>query len=311
MIWCSLCKDVVVGDYFIVYVDVLVVLDCVLVQVLFDVLCQLLEVVQVVLQEVMDECQFVLCCYVVLFDVVFDLVSIFSEVGVVLDFNYVGVCVYGCSCEDIIGQLIELFNLDLFSDYFDFVWEVLYCGEIYVIEVINMCGDGSCFLVEVYLAGFEYQGEYCIVVVVCDFSSCWQVELCYCLLMEFIDKGVILFDCQLWVVLVNFVVYCILGIFGNGNSFQVMFCLEDWISVDEYGYLFIWEQWLVVVLLCIGWIICSIIVGLYYWLCGWMIWILIINVLVYGNGCDSFDYVFGLFSDIIEFKCNNILFDCV
>ena len=53
-----------------------------------------------------------------------------------------------------------------------------------------MRGDGSRFPVEVHSAGFEHQGEHCIVAVARDLSSRWQAESRYRLLMESIDKGV-------------------------------------------------------------------------------------------------------------------------
>ncbi|WP_313218115.1 PAS domain S-box protein, partial [Stenotrophomonas sp.] len=302
-------KDAAVGDHLTAHVDALAALDRALAQAPPDALRQLLEVAQAALQEAMDERQLALRRYAALFDAVPDPVSILSEAGVVLDLNHAGVRAYGRSREDIIGQPIELLNPDLPSDHLDPVWEALHRGETYVIEVTNMRGDGSRFPVEVHSAGFEHQGEHCIVAVARDLSSRWQAESRYRLLMESIDKGVILFDRQLRVVSANPAAHRILGIPGNGNSLQAMLCPEDWISVDEHGHPLTREQWPAAVSLRTGRIIRSTIVGLYHRPRGRMIWISTTNVPVYGNGRDSPDHVFGLFSDITELKRNNTLFD--
>jgi diguanylate cyclase (GGDEF)-like protein/PAS domain S-box-containing protein len=301
-------KDAAVGDHLTAHVHALAALQRALAQSPGD-LRGLLEEVQQALQEAMDERQLALRRYAALFDAVPDPVSILSERGVVLDLNKAGVRAYGRPREEIVGQPIELLNPDLPGDHLDPVWEALHRGETYVIEVTNMRGDGSRFPVEVHSAGFEHQGEHCIVAVARDLSSRWQAESRYRLLMESIDKGVILFDRQLRVVSANPAAHRILGTAGNGGSLQAMLAPEDWISVDEHGHPLTREQWPASVSLHSGRIVRSTIVGLYHRPRGRMIWISTTNVPVYGNGRDEPDHVFGLFSDITELKRNNTLFD--
>ncbi|MBT2768354.1 EAL domain-containing protein [Stenotrophomonas sp. ISL-67] len=302
-------KDAAVGDHLAAHVHALAALEQALAQPPGEDVHVLLRDVQQALQEAMDERQLALRRYAALFDAVPDPVSILSESGVVLDLNEAGVRAYGRTRADIIGQPIELLNPDLPSDHLDPVWEALRRGETYVIEVTNMRGDGSRFPVEVHSAGFEHQGEHCIVAVARDLSSRWQAESRYRLLMESIDKGVILFDRDLQVVSANPAAHRILGSPGNGGSVQALLAPEDWISVDEHGHLLTREQWPASEALLRGRIIRSTIVGLYHRPRGRMIWISTTNVPVYSNGRDCPDHVFALFSDITELKRNNALFD--
>ena len=197
-------RDVAAGDHLTAHVHALAAMDRALASPPGEAdLRTLLREVQQALQEAMDERQLALRRYTALFDAVPDPVSILSESGVVLDLNKAGVRAYGRPREDIVGQPIELLNPDLPNDHLDPVWEALHRGETYVIEVTNMRGDGSRFPVEVHSAGFEHQGEHCIVAVARDLSSRWQAESRYRLLMESIDKGVVLFDRHLRVVSAN------------------------------------------------------------------------------------------------------------
>lgn len=300
-------REAAVGDHLTGHLHALAALERALAHPTGEDLHAVLRDVQQALQEAMDERQLALRRYAALFDAVPDPVSILSESGVVLDLNSAGVRAYGRPREDIVGQPIEILNPDLPSDHLDPVWEALRRGETYVIEVTNMRGDGSRFPVEVHSAGFEHQGEHCIVAVARDLSSRWQAESRYRLLMESIDKGVILFDRNLQVVSANPAAHRILG--TSGGSLQHLLAPEDWISVDEHGHPLTREQWPAAESLQRGRIIRSTIVGLYHRPRGRMIWISTTNVPVYSNGRDTPDHVFGLFSDITELKRNNTLFD--
>lgn len=300
-------RDAAVGDHLTGHLHALAALERALAHPTGEDLHAVLRDVQQALQEAMDERQLALRRYAALFDAVPDPVSILSESGVVLDLNNAGVRAYGRPREDIVGQPIEILNPDLPSDHLDPVWEALRRGETYVIEVTNMRGDGSRFPVEVHSAGFEHQGEHCIVAVARDLSSRWQAESRYRLLMESIDKGVILFDRNLQVVSANPAAHRILG--TSGGTLQHLLAPEDWISVDEHGHPLTREQWPAAESLQRGRIIRSTIVGLYHRPRGRMIWISTTNVPVYSNGRDTPDHVFGLFSDITELKRNNTLFD--
>ena len=128
--------------------------------------------------------------YRALFDAVPDPVSIIDWDGTVLDLNKAGMAAYQRPREEIVGQPIDVLNPDLPRDHMDPVWEALNRGETYVIEVTNMRGDGTRFPVEVHSAGFEHEGERCIVAVARDLSGRREAELRYRELMETIDKGI-------------------------------------------------------------------------------------------------------------------------
>ena len=152
----------------------------------------LLGQVAATLREARDALRIEHARYRALFDAVPDPVSILSYDGTVLDLNKAGMQAYNRPREDIVGKPIEVLNPDLPRDHMAPVLDTLRRGETYVIEVTNMRGDGSRFPVEVHSAGFEHAGRRCIVAVARDLSGRWQAESRYRLLMESIDKGVLL-----------------------------------------------------------------------------------------------------------------------
>ncbi len=260
------------------------------------------------LREAMSERQSAQRRYAALFDAVPDPVSILSPTGTVLDVNSAGVRAYGRTREEIVGQPIELLNPDLPADHLEPVWETLNRGETYVVEVTNMRGDGSRFPVEVHSAAFEHDGEHCIVAVARDLSRRWQAETRYRLLLESIDKGVMLFDRNLSILAANPAAHRIFNT-GVQTPSRVPLDNEDWITVDERGRRLRSEQWPVAKAFREGRIIPSTIIGLYHRPHGRMIWISITTVPVFSSGCDLPDHVFSLFSDITELKRDHALFD--
>lgn len=260
------------------------------------------------LREAMSERQSAQRRYAALFDAVPDPVSILSATGTVLDVNSAGVRAYGRTREEIVGQPIELLNPDLPADHLEPVWETLNRGETYVVEVTNMRGDGSRFPVEVHSAAFEHDGEHCIVAVARDLSRRWQAETRYRLLLESIDKGVMLFDRNLSILAANPAAHRIFNT-GVQTPSRVPLDNEDWITVDERGRRLRSEQWPVAKAFREGRIIPSTIIGLYHRPHGRMIWISITTVPVFSSGCDLPDHVFSLFSDITELKRDHALFD--
>ena len=246
--------------------------------------------------------------YEALFNAVPDPVSILSATGQVLDVNAAGMHAYGRSREEIVGQPIELLNPDLPADHLEPVWETLKRGETYVVEVTNMRGDGSRFPVEVHSAAFEHDGQPCIVAVARDLSRRWQAETRYRLLLESIDKGVMLFDRNLGVVSSNPAAHRIFNTGGTAPR-HLPVDADEWITVDEHGRRLGVEQWPVSRAFRNGRIIPSTIIGLYHRPRGRMIWISITTVPVFSSDCDLPDHVFSLFSDITELKRDHALFD--
>ncbi|MCW4455129.1 EAL domain-containing protein [Flavobacterium sp. MXW15] len=301
-------NDTSAGDHVTAHVDTLAELERALTQPHPAHLHRLLQAARDALREAMTDRRSAQLRYAALFDAVPDPVSILSETGTVLDLNKAGIRAYGRPREDIVGQPIENLNPDLPSDHLEPVWESLNRGQTYVIEVTNMRGDGSRFPVEVHSAGFEHEGRKCIVAVARDLSGRWQAESRYRLLMESIDKGVLLFDREFRVVSANPAAHRILGV-GSDEPLQISLSADDWITVDEHGQRLPLERWPVAQAFASGRIIRSTTIGLYHRPRGRMIWISTTNVPVFSSDRDHPDHVFGLFSDITELKRNNALFD--
>ena len=244
--------------------------------------------------------------YHALFDAVPDPVSVLSESGIVLDLNRAGIRAYGRARADIVGQPIETLNPDLPPDHLKPVWETLNRGETYVIEVTNMRGDGSRFPVEVHSAGFVHAGRPCIVAVARDLSGRWQAESRYRLLLESIDKGVVLLDRDLALVTANPAAHRILGF---DQDLAERAGLEHWVIVDEHGRPLPPDQWPAAHSLRSGQIVPSTTIGMHHLPSDRMLWLSATTVPVFSSGRDQADHVFVLFSDITELKRDSALFD--
>ena len=296
------------GEHPAAHVDALAELELALHQPLPHKLQDVLQAAADALREAMSERQAAQRRYEALFDAVPDPVSILSASGVVLDVNTSGVNAYGRSREEIVGQPIELLNPDLPANHLEPVWETLKRGQTYVVEVTNMRGDGSRFPVEVHSAAFEHDGQPCIVAVARDLSRRWQAETRYRLLLESIDKGVMLFDRNLGIVSANPAAHRIFNMSGMAPG-RLPLNSDEWITVDEHGRRLGLDQWPVAKAFRNGRIIPSTIIGLYHRPHGRMIWISITTVPVFSSDCDLPDHVFSLFSDITELKRDHALFD--
>ncbi len=244
--------------------------------------------------------------YTALFDAVPDPVSILSETGEVLDLNRAGVRAYGRPRHAIVGQPIETLNPDLPPDHLKPVWNAIERGETYVIEVTNMRGDGNRFPVEVHSAGFVHEGSRCIVAVARDLSGRWQAESRYRLLLESIDKGVVLIDRQFALLSANPAAHRILGF---GGRLEGPARIGDWLVVDEHGRPLAKERWPMSQALRSGQIVPSTTIGLHHLPSDHMVWISATTVPVFSSGRDCADHVFVLFSDITSLKRDNTLFD--
>ncbi len=301
-------NDTDAGDHVTAQLDALSELDQALSHPHPANLHRLLQAARDALQQAIDDRRLAQPRYAALFDALPDPVSILSETGIVLEVNRAGIRAYGRPREEIVGQPIELLNPDLPRNHLEPVWEKLSHGDTYVIEVTNMRGDGSRFPVEVHSAALELDGQRGIVAIARDLSSRWQAESRHRLLMESIDKGVLLFDRDMNVVSANPAAHRILGI-GDEATLRLTGAPEEWTIVDEHGRALPVAQLPASLALATGRIIRSTTIGMYHRPRGRMIWISTTNVPVFSPGQSTPDFVFGLFSDITELKRDNALFD--
>ncbi len=249
--------------------------------------------------------------YRTLFDAVPDPTSIIALDGTVLDLNAAGMAAYRRPREDIVGRPIHVLNPDLPRDHMDPVLEALDQGESYVIEVTNMRADGSRFPVEVHSANIEYDGGRALVAVARDLSKRWETESKYRLLLESIDKGVILFRADqdgAHVVSANPAAHRIFGV-APGENLQRSFKPADWKVVDENGAELTLEQQPTMRAIRTGQIIESTVLGMFHIPTRQMTWISVTHVPVFSAGGSAPDQVFALFSDVTALKRDNALFD--
>lgn len=263
------------------------------------------------LQSAMAEADAARKRYRTLFDAVPDPTSILAPDGTVLDLNAAGIAAYRRPREDVVGQPIHVINPDLPRDHMDPVLEALDRGESYVIEVTNMRADGTRFPVEVHSANIEYDGRRALVAVARDLSTRWETESRYRLLLESIDKGVILFRAdpeRMRVVSANPAAHRILGV-GPDENLQRKFRPDDWKIVDENGDELTPEQQPTMRAMQTGQIIESTVLGMFHVPSRRMTWISVTNVPVFSAGGSQPEHVFALFSDVTALKRDNALFD--
>lgn len=242
-----------------------------------------------------------------LFDALPDPTSVIAADGTVLALNRAGVRAYGRERQAIIGQPIEVLNPDLPPNHLEPVLETLGRGGSYMAQVTNMRGDGRRFPVEVHSAPYDYQGRRCILAVARELDRRGEAEGRYRLLLESIDKGVVLFDRQLQVVSANPAAYRILGVGATAAGPDMH--RRDWATLDEQGRVLIEDHWPVRRALTTGRIIGSTVLGMYHRPSGRMLWLSTTHVPVFARDRDAPDHVFALFTDITDLKRDHALFD--
>ncbi len=248
--------------------------------------------------------------YRALFDAVPDPVSVLDENGIVLDLNKAGMAAYKLPRARIVGQSIAVLNPELPQDHLIPVWETLNRGETYVIEVTNKRGDGTRFPVEVHSAGFMHDGKRCIVAVARDLSARWHAESRYRLLMESIDKGVMLLDRDLNVVSANPAAHRMIGL-KLDSMIPGLLHGEEWITLDEEGSPMRIEDWPLSRALRTGQAIGSTLMGVIHKPSSRMTWITVDTEPVFSPDSTEPDHVFAMFSDVTSLKRDNALFDRV
>ncbi|MBB1116668.1 EAL domain-containing protein [Stenotrophomonas sp. W1S232] len=243
-----------------------------------------------------------------IFDALPDPVCLLDEQGTVLDLNQAGTLAYQRSRQGVVGRPIHLLNPDLPPDHLQPVWDELNRGHSYQVEVTNMRSDGSRFPVEVHSAAVRLSQQRCIVAVARQLTGRWQAESHYRLLMESIDKGVLLFDRQLRICSANPAAHRILGL-ENLPRQPAGDHDHHWMTIDEHGRQLSREQWPVCQAFRDGRIIPSTVIGLHQPHSDRLVWLSVTNVPIFDQGQDRPQYVYALFSDITDLKRDATLFE--
>ncbi|WP_052100927.1 sensor domain-containing protein [Novilysobacter arseniciresistens] len=246
--------------------------------------------------------------YHALFDAVPDPVSILDADGIVLDLNRAGLAAYRRDRGDIVGRPIHVLNPDLPHDHLAPVWETLNRGGTYVIEVSNMRADGSRFPVEVHSAGFEHEGQNCIVAVARDLSGRRDAELRYRELMETIDTGILVRDADGHITHANAAAMRLFGI-PPGQRADIAMAGDQWCVVDECGRELAPDEFPSARALRHGRPVGSVLLGYYHRRRRTLTWFSVTAVPQFGPGSDRVQQVLSLFSDVTALKRDSTLFD--
>ena len=239
--------------------------------------------------------------YRALFDAVPDPVSVLARDGTVLDLNKAGMAAYKRPREEIVGKNIDVLNPDLPRDHMVPVLDALDRGETYVIEVTNMRADGTRFPVEVHSASLLFDGREALVAVARDLSQRQEAEIRYRELMEVIDKGILIQDCDGRFVYGNSAALRIFGI-ETGESLAEAMQPGHWIYLHESGRELAGGELPTARARDGGRIVESTVLGMHHRQNGRLIWITVTVVPQYAAGSGTPTQLLSLFSDITELK---------
>ncbi len=249
--------------------------------------------------------------YRALFHAVPDPVSVIAADGTVLDLNKAGMAAYRRPRHEVVGQPIHVLNPDLPEDHMIPVMEALDRGETYVIEVSNMRADGTRFPVEVHSAGFDLDGQRCVVAVARDLSRRREAESRYHDLMEVIDKGIVIQSANGALVHANSAALRMLGVREGARVPRDGSLPEHWMLVRADGSEMPMSEFPAMRALREGRIIGSVLLGLYHRLRRRLLWLSVTAIPHYAAGGDSPDQVLSMFSDVTDLKRDSALFDRV
>ena len=244
------------------------------------------------------------------FDALPDPVCVLDAAGTVLDVNPAGLAAYQRRRGEVVGQPIHLLNPDLPPDHLQPVWETLDRGLSYQLEVSNMRADGSRFPVEVHSAAVQLGAQRCIVAVARQLGERWETQNRNRLLVECMDKGVLLFDRQMHVVYANPAAHRLLGLDDlPGGAVTAAPLHAGWQVVDAHGRRLAPAQWPVTRAFREGRIGASTVIGLHHPRDGHLIWLSVSVVPVFGCDGRTPEHVYALFSDITALKRDALLFE--
>lgn len=170
-----------------------------------------------------------------------DAVTVLDLEGNILEANDAACAIYGYGREQLTSMRVFALNPGLEADRMLEVQRTYRVGDVFSVETSNRRGDGTWFPVEVHSAVFLDRGEMRVVAVARDVSARRAAEdelraseARYRLLLQAMDKGIIVQDQRGRVISVNAAACRILGasesqVLDPRNRFQY------WRVVDEYG----------------------------------------------------------------------------
>ena len=249
--------------------------------------------------------------YRALFHAVPDPVSVIAADGTVLDLNRAGMEAYRRPRHEVVGQPIHVLNPDLPQDHMVPVLEALDRGETYVVEVSNMRADGTRFPVEVHSAGFDIDGQRCIVAVARDLSRRREAESRYRDLMDVIDKGVVIQAADGSLVHANTAALRMLGATEGERVPRDGTLPEHWMLLRADGSEMPLAEFPAMRALREGRLVGSTLLGLYHRRRRRLVWLSVTSIPHFPAGSDSPDQVLSLFSDVTALKRDSALFDRV
>ncbi|MEN1957874.1 sensor domain-containing protein [Luteimonas changyuni] len=249
--------------------------------------------------------------YRALFDAVPDPVSVISAEGTVVDLNKAGMAAYRRPRHEIVGQPIHVLNPDLPEDHMTPVLEALDRGDTFVIEVSNMRADGTRFPVEVHSAGFDHEGQRCVVAVARDLSRRREAEARYHDLMEVMDKGIVIQAADAAVLHANTAALRILSLNQGERVPRDGSLPAHWMLLRADGSEMPMSEFPAMRALREGRLVGNTLIGLYHRLRRRLLWLSVTAVPHFAAGADSPDQVLSMFSDVTELKRDSALFDRV
>ena len=249
--------------------------------------------------------------YRALFHAVPDPVSVIAADGTVLDLNQAGMAAYGRARHEVVGQPIHVLNPELPEDHMAPVMETIDRGDTYVIEVSNMRADGTRFPVEVHSAGFDHDGQRCVVAVARDLSRRHEAEARYLDLMEMIDKGIVIHAADGTLLQANSAALRLLGMRRGSDLPRDGGLPGDWALLRADGSAMPMHEFPAMRALREGRMVGSTLLGLYHRGRRRLLWLSVTAIPHYSAGDARPDQVLSMFSDVTGLKRDSALFDRV
>ncbi|HEY4530702.1 MAG TPA: EAL domain-containing protein, partial [Luteimonas sp.] len=249
--------------------------------------------------------------YRALFHAVPDPVSVIAADGTVLDLNRAGMAAYRRPRQEVVGKPIHVLNPDLPRDHMAPVLEALDRGETYVIEVSNMRADGTRFPVEVHSAGFEHDGERCVVAVARDLSRRREAEVRYHDLIEQIDKAIVIQSANGDVLHANPAALRMFGVRESAPIPRDGSLPAEWMALRPDGSEMPMSEYPAVRALREQRVVRSALLGLHHRTRRRLLWLSVTSIPHYSAGADRPDQVLSMVSDVTALKRDSSLFDRV
>ncbi|HET9484463.1 MAG TPA: diguanylate cyclase, partial [Xanthomonadales bacterium] len=247
-------------------------------------------------------------------DAVPDAVTIHDRVGRIVDANRTACQIFGTTLDHLRQMTVHDLNPDLPPGHMDEVWRTFRIGQSVTVETTNVRADGTRFPVEVHSNAFQDGNDKRIVAVSRDITLRKQAEYAlrsseerYHLLLDTIDKGILVQDADGRIVSANAAAARFLGVTVDELT-DATVDADTWSIVDQDGRRLGYRDLPAIKALRTRRVVDSTLVGVYSPRLSGYSWFSVTSVPQFLEGNDEPFQVISMFSDVTALKRQNELF---